>query len=291
MRIPKKWLNSAFFRFLLLLFNIHYNNYSDEYEFEPWFQYEIGPYEKGYTLYFPKPPNKLQYMREIFLKIGEYTGIDLVNYVDYHYAAYPDKKAFVRFLRYEIQERIKLKIFESYRLKLETIFEWVKEKEAAAQPANASLADGPAVLTNGLPGSKASPDHSQGPDSPLLNGGLILSLPAIEENALSIMQTSMNNMARSYAGKIVLNNQHHKEKIMQVLILLKDLKDPGKKAEQLFEHFSEMDLAAILRQLEEFSGERINTLQGKITAAKNNLDLNDPKVKKLTKALTDFFYR
>ncbi|HEX9509094.1 MAG TPA: hypothetical protein VF939_01330 [Puia sp.] len=278
MRIPKKWLGNTTFRGILSDIGFRFNNHMDESEFEPWFQYKIGPYEKGYTLYFPKQPNKQRYKNGIFLKMKEYSGSDLTHFLDYHYAAYPDKKGFVRFLRYEILEKLKLDISKPYRLNLEGAFEWVKEKEEEARMANHAPTSGlpeAVSLTNGLSNDDQAVDSS---------------LPAYQKKIFSKIEADMNDLTRSYSGKIVLNNKHHTEKLIQVLILIGDLKVPGKKAEQLFQHFSAMDLAAILRQVEEFGDQRTNTLQLKISAAKNDLDLNDPKVEKLTKALTDFFY-
>jgi len=250
-------------RFILFLFDFHPNHAVQEYEFEPWFEYKIGPPEKGPILYFPKQPNKQQYKNAIFGKMREYSGIDLPHFLDYHYAAYPDKKEFVRFLWYEILEKSKSDITQDRRLNLETALEWVKEKEPGTLIANAAAS------------SLSDPTGNQ---------------PTAPENILSRLEADMYEISRSYAGKIALNSQLHMEKLIQLLIIISDLRAPGKKIELLFEKFSAMDIAAILRQIEVFGDQRINTLQLKIPPARDHLNLNDPKVQKLIKALTDFFF-
>ena len=66
--------------------------------FVPYFQYKIGPYESDLYLYFPKEPYALRYKNEIFNKINEYTGFDIIRYLEFHYAPYGDKQDFLRFL-------------------------------------------------------------------------------------------------------------------------------------------------------------------------------------------------
>jgi len=52
-----------------------------------------------------------------------------------------------------------------------------------------------------------------------------------------------------------------------------------------------MDLASILHlHYRAFKGKQINTVQAKISQTSEDLKINDPKVQKLTKALTEFFY-
>lgn len=44
----------------------------------PYFQYKIGPYQPDQYLYFPKEPFALRYKNEIFNKLHEYTGYDII---------------------------------------------------------------------------------------------------------------------------------------------------------------------------------------------------------------------
>ena len=249
MSIRQRWLDSASHRFLLTITGFRRNNDRKEYEFEPYFQYKIGPYERDYTLYFAKKPSKLIYHREIFAKMVEYYGYSLIGYLDYHYKAYTDKKGFLRFLRYETLERIKFAP-NPFKSALEQVLEWVREEEDAnTRPSDAN-------------------QHPEG-TSP---------------------EPALNSLAGPFPGKIELNNQLNMEKVIQLLILTKDLKIPGRDGEYLFKNFSNTDLAGILCQFENLGELRLNTLQKKVAEAKNRLNLDDPKVQKLSKALLDFFY-
>ena len=292
MIIPKKLLDRPFFRILFGTGSPERQNIGFEYEFTPYFQYKIAPYEEGYLLYFIEKPDRKGYKDAIFTKMSEFSGHDVAAYLDHHYTTYDDKKDFLRFLRYELQERImrnemqerlqhaqrqeklirneyqerlRLTGTHLHLLSMQTAFKWVKEQEDL-------LPDQPPPS---LPDSQLSDSSNPHPDI---------------EPALSEAEIKMQEMARSYAGKIAFNNQHHKEKFIQVLILLQDLKTPGKKAELLFERFTTTDLASIIRQIEENNTKKGNTLEKYIAKVGHNLDLNDPRVKKLEEALANFFY-
>ena len=68
--------------------------------FVPYFQYRIGPYNSDLYLYFPKEPFPLLYKNEIFNKLEEYTGYDIIKHLQFHYAAYSDSQDFLRFLHF-----------------------------------------------------------------------------------------------------------------------------------------------------------------------------------------------
>lgn len=52
-----------------------------------------------------------------------------------------------------------------------------------------------------------------------------------------------------------------------------------------------MDLASILHlHYRAFKGKQINTVQARIGKASEDLKINDLKVRRLTKALSEFFY-
>lgn len=229
-----------------------------KYEFTPYFQYKIGEYQPDYFLYFPRQPYVQLYKNEVFAKLSEYGGFDVNHYLEFHYAAFGDKTEFLRFIRYETSERIKKLTSgrrSSYRLCLGTAFEWAKEKEAS------------------LPALSASS-----------------SLLSLGEAITATVEPKMAELLQSLSGNIVLNNRHHMNKVVQVFILLKDMKAPGKTHQPLFKAFSATDIVAFLRQFDEFKDLKINTIQGKITAANDELDLSDPKIQNLSKALTGFFY-
>lgn len=100
-------------------------------EFTAYFLYKVGDFQEDYTLYFSKQPYLQQYKNEIFNKIYEYTGYDLIRYPEFHYQAFEDKADFIRFLQYEVTERIRQGRPKSHLLNLETTADWLTEKLAA----------------------------------------------------------------------------------------------------------------------------------------------------------------
>lgn len=62
--------------------------------FIPYFQYFIGDYQLNYNLYFSKEPLPRAYYNEIFNKLTEYNGYDIIKYMEFHYQIFPDKKRF-----------------------------------------------------------------------------------------------------------------------------------------------------------------------------------------------------
>jgi hypothetical protein len=268
----EKLFNGLFVRFLLSGFGFRSPYHQKKWEITPYFQYKIGPYQADYYLYFRRPPFWQRYKNEIFDKMSEYGGYDLTHYLDFHYSAFEDKKEFLRFIRYEISERTKWLTSPkptSYRLCLEMTLEWAREKDAALTAATSSQAPVIPVPATMTPTSTDS---------------------LVSEETLSVAESKMNELTQSFAGKITLNNHYHQVRLIQLLILLKDLQAPGRKVQPLFKSFSSTDLAAILRQFEEFRDKKTNTLQKKIIESNNELHPGDPKVQSLTKALTDFFY-
>ena len=261
MAVPNKWFNKIFFRSMLASFGFRSPYSQKEYEFEPYFQYSIGPYKMDYILYFPKQPYKQLYKNEIFAKMEEYSGHDLTNYLDFHYATYKDKKEFIRFLRYEATERLKKARTAFYKLNLEMTLEWVAEQSSSID--GQQQAESQHLVQKG---ENSSPADQNG------------------------LETTLGAISESYSGKITLYNQHQMEKVIQVFILIQTMRAPGKKAEPLFGRFTKTDITALLRQFEGNNNKKPNTLQGYVTNANNMLRLDDPKVKKLADALQDFFY-
>jgi len=276
----EKFFNKLFIRFLLSDFGFRSPYHQKKWEIIPYFQYKIGPYKSDYYLYFRRPPFLQRYKNEIFDKMSEYAGYDLTHYLEFHYSAFEDKKEFLRFVRYEISERRKWLTSPkptSYRVCLATSLEWVKEKELAL---SAELVQ----QARAIPFPQMLPAPVPDPQSPASPDSLVLA------ETLSAAELKMNELTRSFSGKITLSNFHHQGRLIQLFILLKDLKTPGKKFQPLFKSFSSTDLAAILRQFEEFKDKKINTLQGNITDSNKELRLDDPKIEQLNKALIDFFF-
>ena len=97
--------------------------------FTPYFQYKIGQYQNDNYLYFPKEPFAQRYKNEIFNKVSEYSGYDVIKFLEFHYSAYTDKPDFLRFLHYELSERIKLNVRKNLILNLNSSLDWVTERK------------------------------------------------------------------------------------------------------------------------------------------------------------------
>lgn len=95
----------------------------------PYFRYEIGPYRTDYLLHFRREPNWDLYKSEVFNKLEEVSGYDIARYQNFHYQQYTDKADFLRFLRYETNERIRWLggRMRDWRIKLELVLAWVEE--------------------------------------------------------------------------------------------------------------------------------------------------------------------
>jgi len=281
MKAPRKWMDNNLIRTLLPFIGMR--GPSDLHRddlFIPYFQYKIGSYQSDYYLYFPVQPSKFQYENEIFSKMYEYRGFDLVKYIEFHYDAYPDKEEFVRFLRFEVvRQRRWLRNrrfafwmrFPAWKANLETTQLWVEAEEkrlAAARLATPIPVPAPAPVPE-MPGE---------------------ALVAGKEDLLDRIGGEVSDLLRTYMGKVDLYNEHHMTKLIQLLRILRNLKAPGKKSVPLFKTFSDTDMAAILRQFILFGDKKTNTLQVKIAEVGKEMNLNDPALEKLARALQDFFF-
>ncbi|HEV2481490.1 MAG TPA: hypothetical protein VGS79_17590 [Puia sp.] len=222
----------------------------------PYFQYKIGAYQKDHFLYFRREPSWLRYKVEAFDKMIAMRGYDIPRFLDFHYAAYADKEDFRRFLRYEIEGRLAhIKKYPKDSVPAyPVILKWLAEKEAPDTAKTSALS------------------ATDGQD-------------AVSEQ----FQQSLAELARSYAGNIVIRDPRQSERLIQLLILLKDLRAPGKTGETLFTDFSTTDLAAILRQIAELRDYKLNTLQKKISGC-NQAMRDDARVTALQEALTRYFF-
>jgi hypothetical protein len=216
----------------------------------PYFQYKIGAYQKDYFLYFRREPSWLRYKVEAFGKMNAMAGYDIPRFLDFHYAAYSDKEDFLRFLRYEIEGRLAyMKKYPKDSVPAYLVMlKWLAEKEGpdAAKTSALSATDG-------------------------------------QDAVSEIFQQSLAELGRSYAGNIVIREPRQLERLIQLLILVKDLRAPDKKGDALFTDFSTTDLAAILRQIAELRDYKLNTLQKKI-AESNQAMRNDPLITALQEA-------
>lgn len=258
--------------------------------FTPFFQYKIGHnHPEDYSLYFPKEPYAIQYYNEIFNKLFTFKPFDIVAYLEFHYAAYPNKYDFLRFLQYEIADRLKQLTKKVNRSKLESAREWVNEKRQELQKnqqaelrreIEAGIRE---FFPVGQPMSKKDTDNA------------IEKLSERMEKIIANTEEQLANLTGAFVtGKIVLNNQNHEMQVIQVLKLLQTVQAPPQKGkvELLFKKFADIDIAAILRfHFEAYQNQKLNTVQGKVSAANDLLRHNNPKVQKLTAALQEFFYQ
>jgi hypothetical protein len=260
--------------------------------FIPYFQYKLGTYQPDHCLYFSKQPLAVQYKNEIFNKLREYTGYDIVQYLEFHYEKYPDGSDFLKFLIYEADQRIKLRLSGSQKLKLETVINWVKEKQAERlvlqkQHLKEEIEqDVRSVFEN----ESTKPNIS----SEAAVNALSDKLSERIELLMSDTEQRMEALTNSFiTGNIELNNQNHQEKLVQLLILISTIQAPKEiaKGEQVFKRFSFTDLASLLHlHFEAFKNKKLNTIQVNIKERNETLNYRNPKVQKLIDALRDFFY-
>jgi hypothetical protein len=290
MSIRNRLFNSIFFRSMLTSFGNRSPYSSKTKDFTAYFQYKIGPYQADYCLYFAKQPFLQVYKNEIFNKMYEYEGYDLIRYLETHYEAYEDKADFIRFLWYEISERQKQPVPKTHKLKLQLTSDWLAEKQGANQAAQerslkTQIEDDVRSTLDGQGGSNYDFDKIVHALSEKLAGRLDQVLSTTEEK-MSVLTESL------ITGNIELNNQHNLIRLIHLYLLIQSIEIVrGSSAEKLFKRNSNMDLASILHlHYRAFKGKQINTVQAQISKAGEDLKINDPKVQKLTKALTEFFY-
>ena len=269
MKAPRKWMDNSFIRTLLPFIGMRGPSdlHTDD-QLIPYFQYKIGSYQNDYYLYFPVQPGKFHYEEEIFSKMYEYRGFDLVKYIEFHYDAYPDKEEFVRFLRFEVvRQRRWLRNrrfifwmrFPGWKASLETTQLWVEAEEKRLEMARV-IAPIPALV----PGPAPVPEM---PGEALVGG---------KEDLLDRIGGEVSDLLRTYMGKVDLYNEHHMTKLIQLLRILRDIRTSGKKSVPLFKTFSDTDMAAILRQFVLFGDKKTNTLQVKIAEVGREMNMNDP---------------
>ena len=261
--------------------------------FTPYFQYRIGPYQPDFYLYFPREPFAARYKNEIFNKLQEYSGYDLVRYLEFHYAKYPDKTDFLRFLQYELSERLARSSGKSRQQKLQPIQEWVREKQGELQQQRELELKGKIAHEVKEMFSHGNIDASQ-KEVEETTQALSQKLAGYMDQLLASTEERIESLTSSYVtGNIELNNHNHLEKVIQLFILIQTVQAPPQiaRGEQLFRKFSATDMASILHlHFEAFKDKRINTLQVKIGKTSERLNLGNPKVQKLSAALQDFFY-
>lgn len=290
MSLRNKLFKFIFFRSMFTYFGNRNPFSAKTKEFTPYFRYRIGPYQPDYSLYFARQPILQVYKNEIFNKMREYEGYDLIRYLETHYAAYEDKPDFIRFLRYEVAERLKYSIPRTSRLKLQATSDWLIEKQTEQQALQKKMLK--AQVQDDVR-STIEDQVASGFDVDEVVRSLSEKMAARLDQVLSTTEERVGALTESLiTGNIELNNQHNLTRLIHLYLLIQSIEIVrGSSAEKLFKRNTNMDLASILRlHYRAFKGKQINTVQAQISKADEDLMINDPKVQKLTKALADFFY-
>jgi hypothetical protein len=220
--------------------------------FIPYFQYKIGLYQPDYYLYFTSPPNNIRYINDIFNKLHQYDGYDIIQFLEFHYTAYPDKTDFLRFLKYETGQRVKRKQSKAFEIKLESCRDWLAEKQdqqqssqkleiktELKQEAGNLIEEGPTKISDTFPR----------PDTQNISKEILDTLSPYLNTLIEMTEEKMKAVTDAYVtGHIQLNNHNHIEKIMQLFYLIQNITAPKElaKGEQVFKQFSATDIASIL---------------------------------------------
>jgi hypothetical protein len=115
------------------------------------------------------------------------------------------------------------------------------------------------------------------------------------ETIVSTIEMKFEELSKSHSpGSIQLVNSGNYTKLIQLLIVLRDLQTTYKKGtspNQLFKSFSSSDIASLLQHhFSYFQNKKINTAQKEITAVNTEMDYNQESIKELNKALAEFFF-
>jgi hypothetical protein len=292
MNWKQKLFSNMFFRNMLADFGERSGYSRLPGNFNPYFQYKIGQYQSDFFLYFPAEPFALRYKNEIFNKLNEYTGYDIIKFLEFHYTACRDKSEFLRFLHYEISERLKPNIRKSLLPKLQSALNWTTEKEQELKKMQDER------LRNEIELGVKTIIQNQPVNSPqqINNQIKILSdqLSLHIEKVMNETEKGVRELTGSFSTcNIQLNNRNHEEKIIQLFILIGQIQAPPQvsRGEQLFKKFTASDIATILHlHFDAFRDNKINTLQKKVGEQSERIKASHPKVKKLSEALQEFFY-
>lgn len=260
--------------------------------FTPYFQYRIGPYQRDHYLYFPKEPYPLRYKNEIFNKLVEYKGYDSINYLEFHYTAYKDKGDFLRFMRYELSERLKRKPRNAHRPILQAALEWTAEKaqEIRSEQEIRIRQEIEPEVWQIIKSRQLGTTEDIDKEVKEVAGKLAERINELMTGAEETMEALTGSFL---TGNIEVNNHNHLDKVIQALTLLRMVQAPLKvaRAEQLFKRFSATDLASLLHlHFTAFKDKKLNTAQVRIKECEESLNRNNPKTQKLMEALQDFFY-
>ena len=260
--------------------------------FLPYFQYKIGTYKEDYYLYFPKEPSARLYYNEIFSKLSEYNGYDISKYLDFHYQAYNDKADFLRFLHYEIKDRLHRDNAKSRKQKMQTAAEWLSEKqlELTKQQEHNIQKEIEKDMHSFLDNKPSFKGQNLEVEVKDLSEKIASSLSKQMTQILDGTEERLQSLTDAFdTGHIQINNRAHEQKIIELFVLLQQTQTG--KFKQLFKKCAATDIAAILKlHFEAFKDKKMNTLQKKITESHSAIyESNNIKTKNLIEALEAFF--
>lgn len=278
--------SNMFIRNMLADFGSRSANASDKSTVIPYFQYKIGKYQPDHYLYFPKQPSARQYKNEIFNKLQEYEGYDLIRYLEFHFSAYEDKQEFLRFLHFEVEERLKRKPSASRTVKYKVVADWVVTQ------LNELLAHQREHIREGIKDQVqvvlAEGGHPNGSLPAEVLNSLSEKLTAHLESWVGAAEEKLSLIAGSLpAANIHLYSELHEQRLVQLFCLLQTVKVG--KAEPLFKKFTGNDLAVILNlHFSSFTGKKINTVEKYVRECRDMVPRNE-KAQALEAALEKFF--
>jgi len=233
-------------------------------------------------------------MAPIFLErvapiIVEYPGYDIIRYLEFHYDVYADSGDFLRFLKYEIGERLRVEPRDRALLSAQA---WVDEKlEELKKSQQDQMRQDIEHVVQGIVNKQptASPQ-----DVEHYVSVLVQKFTDHMERVTSETEQGIKGLTGSFVtGDIELNNQNHEGRLMQLFMILQELTAPANvsKSDHLFKRCTDTDLAAMLHlHFKAFKGKKITTVQREIGGLRPKIKEGSPKIKKLNDALEQFFY-
>lgn len=227
--------------------------------FTPFFAYFIGNYKDDFYLYFPKQPKAIAYYNEIFNKLSCYFANDAVQFLRFHLDLYPDKKAFLDFLFYELKHRdnqlqIPSRLYRASRKRRSSIYQmclvWVSKQLADMQEQNKQtiyasfLRNDLNVIINNHLAENGIQRAGAGDVNELretLTGEVDKIVERIEEKTTAMLAAMRNDYL---IGGI---ETPHPRAVELFILLILALKDFQADKNNMFNSFAEIDIAKILR--------------------------------------------
>jgi len=173
------------------------------------------------VLYFPKEPFTKQYLNEIFNKLCECNGYDIIKYLEFHYNAYENRADFLRFLHYEGSNRMNM-VSRRQALKLESALTWVEEKQQEYKREQETKLQEEIqscvreIVTNQ---SIGSPEESNDQIKFLSQ-----KLSSRLEEIMATTERGMKELTGAFiTGNVQLNNRNDENKIIQLFIFIQEL--------------------------------------------------------------------